>query len=327
MTIRVDAAGAAAVLGRHGEVTILCHIRPDADALGSSAALARALRADGVAVHHSFDPGIVPEGLRVIPGTGRVIPLDAVPAHDGLVVTLDCASSDRVGDWGRLAEAASEILVVDHHRSNPGFGTHMLLDPGAASTASLVSEILDAGDRVVDPDIATALYAGLVTDTGSFRWGGVGAHDTARRLLAAGAEARSASLGFELLDARSFSWLSVLGGLLGSVRLEPGSAAGRGVVWLEVPTHVLTTASDDDVESLVTHLRGVREADVAVLLKEFLPGEWAVSMRSRSGAVPGGVDVSAVATALGGGGHPSAAGCTVRGTSVEVTDRIRDLLA
>lgn len=324
MTTRVDADGAAAVLGRHREVTVLCHIRPDADALGSSAALARALRADGVIVHHSFDPGIVPDGLRVIPGTDRVIPLHAVPAHDGLVVTLDCASTDRVGDWGRLADAASEILVVDHHRSNPGFGTHMLLDPDAASTASLVLEILDGWGRTVDAETATALYAGLVTDTGSFRWGGTQAHETAGRLLAAGADARS--IGFELLDARSFSWLAVLGRLLGAVRLEPGAAAGRGVVWLEVPTDVVAAASDDDVESLVTQLRSVREAEVAVLLKEFLPGEWAVSMRSRGGATPDGVDVSAVAAALGGGGHPSAAGCTLRGTSRDVTDRIRDLL-
>lgn len=324
MTTRVDAAGAAAVLGRHREVTVLCHIRPDADALGSSAAVARALRAEGVVVHHSFDPGIVPGALRVIPGTDRVIPLDAVPAHDGLVVTLDCASTDRAGRWDHLADAASEILVVDHHRSNTGFGTHMALDPDAASTASLVLEILDAGDRTVDPATATALYAGLVTDTGSFRWGGAGAHATAGRLLAAGADADS--LGFELLDARSFSWLAVLGDLLGSVRLEPGAAAGRGVVWLEVPTDVVATASEDDVESLITHLRGVREAQVAVLLKEYLPGEWAISLRSRGGTSPEGVDVSAVAAALGGGGHPSAAGCTLRGAARDVTDRIRDLL-
>lgn len=325
MTTPVDAAGAAEVLARHREVTVLCHVRPDADALGSSCGLARALRAVGVTVHHSFDPGVVPAALRGIPGTDRVVPLAQVPAHPGLVVTLDCASPDRVGAWGRLVETASEVLVVDHHGSNPGFGSHLYLDPAAASTATLVLEMLEAGGYIVDTEIATSLYAGLVTDTGSFRWGGGPAHDTARRLLAAGAETEQ--LSHDLLDAHSFAWLRVLGQLLTSVRLEADAVGGRGAVWLAVPHEVIAAAEEDDVESLVSHLRGVREARVAVLLKEYLPGEWAVSLRSRGGdAGRGLVDVSAVAAALGGGGHPAAAGCTVRGDLEDVTVRLRELL-
>lgn len=323
--VPVDVRGAAEVLARHREVTVLCHVRPDADALGSSAGLARALRASGITVHHSFDPGVVPEPLRVIPETEHVIPMSEVPAHGGLVVTLDCASPDRVGDWSALAESASEVLVVDHHGSNPGFGSHMLLDPAAASTASLVLDVLRAGGYQVDPVIATSLYAGLVTDTGSFRWGGRGAHETASRLLACGAE--TSRLGFALLDAHSYSWLAVLGTLLGSIRLEESAVGGRGAVWLAVPHHVIASAEEDDVESLVSHLRGVREACVAVLLKEYRPHEWSVSLRSRDGGPGMGVvDVAAVAMALGGGGHPAAAGCTVQGDLESVTARVRGLL-
>lgn len=324
MTTPVDAVGAAEVLARHREVTVLCHVRPDADALGSSAGLARALRTEGVLVHHSFDPGVVPDALQVIPGAEHVVPLSQVPAHDGLVVTLDCASPDRVGDWGRLSRAAGEILVVDHHRSNPGFGTHILLDPEAASTATLVLDVLEAGRYPVDADLATSLYAGLVTDTGSFRWGGPDSHHTARRLLAAGAEA--ADLGFALLDAHSFSWLRVLGELLRTARLEPDAVGGRGSVWMTVPHDVVVGVDEADVESLVSHLQGVREATVAVVLKEFRPGEWAVSLRSRGCGGGHGLDVSAVAASLGGGGHPSAAGCTMLGDLDSVTARLRELL-
>lgn len=325
MTIPVDARGAADVLARHTQVTVLCHVRPDADALGSSAALARAMRATGATVYHSFDPGTVPDALRVIPGTEHIIPFDQVPAHDGLVVTLDCASPDRVGEWDHLASAASEVLAVDHHGSNPGFGTHLLLDPGAASTATLVLDVLRAGGHDVDPDIATSLYSGLVTDTGSFRWGGTGAHETAGVLMAAGAEA--ARLSFALLDAHSYSWLAVLGELLQSVTLDVESVGGLGTVWLAVPHRVIATADEEDVESLVSHLRGVREACVAVLLKEYRPDEWSVSLRSRDGGPgKGALDVSAVASALGGGGHPAAAGCTVRGDLDTVATRVRALL-
>ena len=325
MTIHVDARGAADVLARHHEVTVLCHVRPDADAVGSSAGLARALRASGATVYLSFDPGIVPASLRVIPGSEHVIPLSEVPAHSGLVVTLDCASAERVGSWEHLEAAASEVLVVDHHRSNPGFGSHMLLDSDAASTASLVLDVLQVGGYDVDPGIATSLYAGLVTDTGSFRWGGPRAHETAIRLLDSGAE--TARLSFDLLDAQSFSWLPVLGSLLGSIRLEADAVGGRGTVWLAVPHQVIASAEEDDVESLVSHLRGVREACVAVLLKEYRPNQWSVSLRSRDGGPGRGpVDVSSVAMALGGGGHPMAAGCTVHGDRDSVITRVRDLL-
>lgn len=325
MIALVDAAGAADVLSRHREVTVLCHVRPDADALGSATGLARALRAAGVNVHLSFDPGVVPDGLRAIPGTDLVVPMTQVPSHDGLVVVLDCASPDRVGDWDRLASSASEVLVVDHHRSNPGFGSHLFLDPDAASTASLVLPVLDAGGYPVDPEIATSLYAGLVTDSGSFRWGGGGAHDTAGRLLAAGADATQMT--YSLLDAHSFGWLSLLGELLGTARLEKDAAGGGGAVWLAVPRSVIEVADEQDVESLVSHLRGVREACVVVLLKEYSPGEWSISLRSRDGGPGLGlVDVSAVAAALGGGGHSAAAGCTVRGDLDSVTVRVRELL-
>lgn len=325
MTIPVDARGAAEILTRHATVTVLCHLRPDADALGSSAGLARALRHVGATVYHSFDEGQVPDGLRSIPGTEHVIPMVDVPAHDGLVVTLDCASADRVGRWERLSTAASEVLVIDHHRSNPGFGSHMLLDANAASTASLVLDVLKAGGFHIDPEIATSLYAGLVTDTGSFRWGGPTAHATASELHAAGAE--TIRLGFDLLDAHSFPWLSILGRLLQTVTLDTDAVGGRGAVWLAVPNEIISTSDEDDVESLVSHLRGVREACIAVLLKEYLPGRWAVSLRSRDGG-PGreAIDVAAVAAQLGGGGHPAAAGCTINGDQAEVTARLRELL-
>ena len=319
MTERVGIAEAARILRGHDTVTALCHVQPDADAIGSAAGLTLALRAAGVTVHTSFDPGVVPEDLTAIPGAGLLVPLDRVPAHNGLVVVLDCASEDRVGRAGRLLAAAGEVLVLDHHRSNPGFGDHLLLDPAAASTASLVVEVLDAGGWRVDAEVATALYAGLVTDTGSFRWGGPDSHATALRLMRAGAD--TSMCAYEFLDAHYFGYLRFLGEMLSRARLEPQAAGGAGVVWLAVDHDAARRVPVGDVESLVAHLRGVREAAVAVVLKEFEPGRWSVSLRSRDG-----IDVSAVVAGLGGGGHPAAAGCTVHGTADQVTGIIRDVL-
>ena len=95
-------------------------------------------------------------------------------------------------------------------------------------------------------------------------------------------------------------------------------------MWLTVPHDVVASVDEADLESLVSHLQGVREAEVAVLVKEIRQGECAVSLRSRGGD---GVDVSAVASTLGGGGHPAAAGCTVSGDPGLVTARLSELLA
>jgi len=319
VTSRVDALGAARVLGRHERVTAVCHVQPDADAIGSVAGLALALADRGVEVCCTFDPGVVPADLSAIPGAAAFVPLEQVPGPEGLVVVLDCASPSRLGAAERLLEAPAEVLVVDHHASNPGFGDHLLLDPAAASTATLVTAVLDAAAVPIGADAATALYAGLVTDTGSFRWGGPGAHETASRLSAAGAD--TALCAFELLDAHPFSFLAFLGELLSTARLDRAAAGRAGAVWLVVDHDHTRRVPVGEVESLVAHLRGVREAAVAVVLKEYEPGSWSVSMRSRDG-----IDVSRVATALGGGGHPAAAGCTVPGTAGEVEGWIRGLL-
>ena len=319
MTARVGIAEAARILGGHDTVTALCHVQPDADAIGSAAGLTLALKAAGAVVHTSFDPGVVPADFAAIPGADLFVPLAEVPAHDGLVVVLDCASPDRVGRADHLLDAAGEVLVVDHHRSNPGFGDHLLLDASAASTATLVVEVLDAAGWEVGADIATALYAGLVTDTGSFRWGGPDSHATALRLARAGADTEMCT--HEFLDAHHFDYLRFLGDMLGRVRLEPRAANGAGVVWLEIDHRAVSRVPVGDVESVIAHLRGVREAAVAVVLKEYEPCRWSVSLRSRDG-----IDVSRIAAALGGGGHPAAAGCTVNGTGEQVAGIIRDHL-
>ena len=188
-------AKAAALLDAADEVCLACHVRPDADALGSMLALAHALRAPGprpqrVVASFGDEPFEVPEILRFLPGLSLLSPPEAYPDRPELMVTFDAGSIDRLGLLAGPACRADQLIVMDHHASNTRFGTVNLIDPAAAATAMLVLDLIDAAGIELTRDIAFGLYAGLVTDTGSFKYSATtpAVHQVAARLLGTGIE-------------------------------------------------------------------------------------------------------------------------------------------
>lgn len=319
---------AAELLRAAGDVTLLGHVNPDADALGSALALGLALHHRGARVRVSFaEPAEPPEGLRALDTGGLLTAPADLPSTERLLVALDTPSVGRLGALGaRVAAtmaAGGSVLVVDHHASNTRFGTHHVVDTGAEATAVLVLRLLDAIPHEIDDAIASSLYAGLVTDTSSFRRASPRTHLTAARLIGAGANPEK--LGRELIDAHPFAWLPMLAGVLESARLEPDAARGLGLVHATVTREHAGSVRPEDVESVIDVVRSTIEAEVAVVLKE-VPGQgavgrWSVSLRAKSR-----VDVSAAAQALGGGGHRLASGCTLDGSADEVLARLRAAL-
>jgi phosphoesterase RecJ-like protein len=299
---------AVAALTGTNEVALACHVSPDGDAIGSMLALALALRRSGTRVLPSFgEPFEVPASLQGLPGTDLLVRPERVPAAPALLVTFDTGSVDRLGGLADRVPGAADVLVVDHHATNTGFGTLHLVDPAAAATAVLVEELIRRLGVPLDADIAACLYAGLVTDTGSFRFAGTtpATHELAARLLGTGF--RHDLLARELLDTHPFGWLPMAGAVLARARLERAEVGGLGLVWAETRTAELAAhgLGLDQAESLIDLVRTAREAEVAAVLKELPHGAWAVSVRSK-----GRIDVGAVCTALGGGGHRFAAGFT-----------------
>ncbi len=144
-------------------------------------------RAASTAVIASFgdDPFEVPAILRFLPGTELLTRPAGFPARPEVMVSFDAASIDRLGVLAGPAAAAGELIVLDHHASNTGFGTVNLVDPGAAATAVLTTELIDRLGMPLTRDIALGLYAGLVTDTGSFKFAATTpqVHELAARLL------------------------------------------------------------------------------------------------------------------------------------------------
>lgn len=313
-----DPGPAVAALNTARHATILCHVQPDADTVGSGLALAIALHRRGVPVCVSFaEPAELPAALRDLPGVKYLVAPDDVPARTDLLITVDCGSAGRLGALRDRFAGADTVLVLDHHRSNTRFGTVNLIDDQADSTASLVARILDAWGVDIDKDIAHCLFAGLVTDTGSFRWARPASHLLAERLLATGIDGKAISR--RLLDTHPYAWLPMLSRVLGSAQLAPHAAGGAGLVYAVIRRDDLADVRSEEVESVIDIVRTTAEADVAATFKEMRTGPaltWSVSLRSREPAVGEArplIDVSEVALRLGGGGHKFAAGYTAEG--------------
>ncbi len=315
---------------------LLGHVSPDGDALGSALAVGLALRDLGsrrVQVSFGDDPFVVPANLANLPGLDLLVPpvqiTDAI-ANDGtalpdVVVTFDASSADRLGVLRSVGEQAKTLLAVDHHASYDGFGSMELVDVTAPATAVIADELIRRLGADLTRDIAACLYTGLVTDTGSFRYAGTtsATHEFAGRLLDTGI--RFDEISRDLFDSAPFDYLGLLGQALERAQFEPSVAGGYGLVWTYVPAaeRQRRGLDFDLVEPIIDVVRKAVEAEVAVVLKEDDTGELRVSMRSK-----GHVDVSKVASALGGGGHRYAAGFTaVSRDPSEVMADVRQALA
>jgi bifunctional oligoribonuclease and PAP phosphatase NrnA len=325
MTTSPDWARAVKIVDGADRVCLACHIRPDADALGSMVAVAQALDSRGQRVVASFgdDPFAVPAILEFLPGLDRLSPPLSYPDRPEVMISFDAASMDRLGALAGPAAAATELIVLDHHASNAGFGTVSLVDPAAAATAVLAAELIDRLGMPLTRDIALGLYAGLVTDTGSFRFSATTprVHELAARLIATGVNPGAVSR--ELYDRAPFGYLGLLGAALGRAQLDRAAAHGRGLVWTTVTAadRAATKLPLDVAESVIDTIRRTDEAEVAAVLKEDDSGVWQASVRSKEF-----IDVGKACTALGGGGHARAAGFSHPGGAGEAIAALKRVL-
>ncbi len=316
----VDAAGAAELLSAATNVAVICHVHPDADTIGAGLALALVLDRCGKHVEVSFAaPATLPESLGSLPGAALLVRPEAMRRDVNLVVTVDVPSINRLGALADMITPDRELLVIDHHASNQLFGTANFVDRSADSTTMLVAELLDAWGKPIDADVAHCIYAGLTTDTGSFRWASARAHRLAARLVELGVD--NSAVSRLLLDTHPFDWLVFLSRVLGSAQLLPDAAAGRGLVYAVVGHAEWAAARPEEVESIVDIVRTTQQAEVAAVMKEVGPQQWSVSMRAKADA-----DLAAVAARFGGGGHRLAAGFNTTGSVDDVVASLRAAL-
>lgn len=317
------AAVVAALRETPGEVLLLAHVAPDADALGSALGVALALRSIGreVAVSFGDEPFAVPRVLSFLPGQDLLRAPDRV-GDPAVAISFDVSSADRLGVLEPTYRAAGVRIAVDHHASYTGFGDLALVDVTAPATAVLALELVDRLGAELSQDVASALYAGLFTDTGGFKFSATTphTHEVAARLLSTGIAHHT--IARRLYDDEPFAAVRMLGAALERAELLTEAAGGHGVVLTTVSADQRGALTIDAVEQVIDGLRRTHEAEVAVVLKQDDTGAWRVSMRSKDV-----VDVGLVARTLGGGGHRFAAGFTGEGELAAVRAELLAALA
>jgi phosphoesterase RecJ-like protein len=298
-------ADAVAKIQASEKFLLTTHENPDGDALGSLLAMHHMLGALGKDSVMFMCSKEFP-----LPIEYRFLPLEEVfheaPADvvDRLLVFLDCGNIDRMPvEW--LQRDGAPVLNIDHHHDNTRFGSVNLVDVGASSTAEIVYELAKALDVELTPEAATALYVGLVTDTGRFMYENTTprAHQMAAELLDAGVDVHD--IYRRLYERVPIEKLRLTARALEKVdRLDGGALA---IAYITSDDYRAAGANEVLTEGIIDHLRSLEGACVAALVRDREEGgsqPRKVSLRS----VDGKVDVSRIARLKGGGGHERAAG-------------------
>jgi len=307
-TPEATAARVADEIRRRQRFVVVSHARPDGDAVGSSLAMALALRSLGKDVRVvSCDP--VPRPMLVFPGASDVEVVDHVDDTGDAVIVMECGDAARTGVRGI---ERGYVINIDHHPGNTRFGVLNWLDLTAAACGEMVSELIDALDVPLTREIATHLYVAILTDTGGFHFSNITPRtfEICGRCVAAGVNPNDVATVF--FYSNSLGKVKLYGAVLHGMRLD---ATGR-IVTMQVDRQLLDDcgATYEDAEGLTGLVLSVRDIIGLAFFKETGPGEWRVSLRSK-----GDIDVNAIAIAFGGGGHRNASGCSARGTLAEVS--------
>lgn len=292
-----------------GPALMLGHVHPDGDVLGTLLALGLSLEAGGWSVTYA-GPHPVPPVLAFLPGAARWQVWRMPPRAFDVIVLTDCPNPERTeGLLDAARGASSQVLNIDHHPDNRGYGTVNWIDPAAAATGEMVFDLIRALGHRVTAEVARNLFTAIHTDTGSFRYSNTTPRTfrIAAELTASGAD--PALVSDQLYQRRSPEALGTLGEILRRVQV---SQDGQ-VAWLTVPRGLASEAFLA-AEDLVAYPRSIEGVKVALLLSEEADGLVKASLRGK-----GQVAVNRIAHRFGGGGHENAAGCTLRGTLEEAT--------
>lgn len=279
---------------------LLAHIRPDGDAFGSLLALGHALRDRGQRPSLFVEGGMIPM-YQFLPGSERVLDLPSqLPPETDCLVALDTSTRDRLGQK-TLSWPQPIDIVIDHHISNPAFGKLNLIVPEIPSTTGVLFELFQQATWKISAANATCLYTGLTTDTGSFRYRGTNAHTlhAAAKLVELGADpAEIAKQCYLSITHERFALRKMVSNTI-SIKNEKKSA----YLTIFPDFYTKTGAKSEDAEGIIEEVASIQGVEVGSLF-EFMPdGGLRVSLRSK-----GKVDVNAIASSFGGGGHKAAAG-------------------
>ena len=305
------------------------HINPDGDALGSELSLAAFLLERGKQVRIvNNDP--TTEVLRFLERDDAPAEVYDPAVHDELlrsadsVILVDNSAPDRLGKMEEvMLSIAANTLCIDHHPARDAPWGRQILDEDACATTILVHDLACGCGWTPDLHAATALYVGLATDTGFFRFNSTNArgHELAAKLLQIGVQ--PAPIYREIYERNSLALTRLLGRSLADVKTYAVGAVASVRITLDLVNEL--DARDVDTSEITTALLVMDGIRIALLFRELEGGRVKVSLRSK-----GETNVHLLASEFGGGGHRNASGIVMPGEIDEVigivTQRAIDLV-
>ena len=307
---RAEAAGFLLV---NDNFCILTHRRPDGDTVGSAAALCLGLRKLGKQAWVLKNEEISDRFGWLVEGLTK----EAVEEHD-IVVSVDVASPGMLPKcFAPLAETCR--LRIDHHGSATSFTPEELVDADSASCAELVCDVLAILGVEMDKKIAEAVYVGMSTDTGCFRFANTTAHSFTVAAVCAKAGADIYGLNQQLFETNSLPKLRMHAWMIENMKLlDDGKLA---IVAIPRAVEELIRVTDDDMDNISSYPRTVAGVRMAATLRQTKDGETKISVR----AIPG-YDAAAVCAYFGGGGHKGAAGASTHMGLEEAAEKLKEIM-
>ncbi|MGM0880832.1 MAG: DHH family phosphoesterase [Bacillota bacterium] len=286
---------------------VVSHVQPDGDAISSTVVVGWLLQKLGKsAVLINEDE--LPSRLSYLYQFDSIINYKFAPPEQiyDAIIAIDCADFRRIGEVSGSFAREAKLLNIDHHPTNNGFGAVNVIRAEAAATVEILFDLIERAGISLDLDCATAIYTGLLTDTGGFRYSNTSPRvmEIASRLLAVGVSGNE--LADHLLEKMTMAKLKLLQIALN--RLEFTDNLEIGWVYIGKDDLRDTGAVSEDLEGIVNYALNVDGVEVGILFKETEDGAVKASLRSA-----GKANVAAIAQSFGGGGHVRAAGCRLEG--------------
>lgn len=299
----------------HGsdDFVVTSHVNPDGDNIGSTLSIYYFLKQINKNVYYVMNDEMplnmqfLIENINII-NSSQFKELNIKKYN---LITLDCGDKNRICIDDEIKDNCTKLINIDHHASNDFYGDLNYVVAEASSTCELVYNILREDEKInntkiIDEKIATALYTGLMTDTGKLTYSNTHASsfDMAKELLLRKADTQRAVQ--NVFGSNPYNFYKLLGEALNTLEI-----INTKVAIMVVTQDMLKRCNIDfkDIDGIVPYARDIENVEIGILLKEKSNNEIKVSLRSKSYA-----DVSSVAKAFAGGGHIRAAGCTINDT-------------
>lgn len=304
----IDLKTAIEFFNNNDDFLILTHAHPDGDTLGCGFALCEALRSCG--------KNAVVRCCDAIPGKysymGNACTEDVEYEN---IVAVDVADAKLLGKEFEERFGSRVKLCIDHHGSNRLYAEKTLLDSSAAAACEIILEVVKALGVEVTKSIADCIFTGLSTDTGCFRYANVTPRTLrmAAEMIESGAD--NAKINVIMFETKTKTYVALERLALESMKMYFDDRCAYITITQDM--YRQSGSDESEVDAIAAIPRQIEGVVVGVTMREKTDGTFKVSMRTHEG-----VDASAVCAMLGGGGHPRAAGCTVKGNAEEAKNAV-----